>query len=202
MVDAQEAEIRAEMAKVDEEKRLAIQLKASQQRTDLLKMEEKIAKVKAMEEVYQSEEMHQEQLSGQSNVSKTSKSTKASKSSHTSSSSRVSNRSSVAKRAELASLKAEVEAKKKTHQSEIQTEQLKGEASAFSTKNTKELTRRLELNNLEKKIAKEKTIGKVLNQDDASKHKQRQDTCVQLKNVSGPSCRGSLVEKRKRSVIL
>ena len=119
---AQEAEIRAEMAKVDEEKILAIQLKASQQRTDLLKMEEKIAKVKAMEEVYQIEEMHQEQLSGQSNVSKTSKSTKASKSSHTSSSSRVSNRPSIVKRAKLASLKAEVEAKKKTHQSEIQTE--------------------------------------------------------------------------------
>ena len=35
-----------------------------------------------------------------------------------------------------------------------------------------------------------------------SKQKQRQDTCVQLKNLSGPSCRGSLVEKRKRSVRL
>ena len=56
--------------------------------------------------------------------------------------------------------------------------------------------------NLEKKIAKEKAIGKVLNQDDASKHKQRQDTCFQLKNISGPSCRGSLVEKRKRNVRL
>ena len=149
-----------------------------------------------MEEVYQIEEMHHEQLSGQSNVSKTSKSTKASKSSHTSSP-RVANRSSVAKRAELASLKAEVEAKKKTHQSEIQTEQLKGEASAFATKNTKEQIRRPEMINLEKKIAKEKAIGKVLNQDDASKHKQRQDTCIQLKNVSGPSCRGSLVEKKE-----
>ena len=199
LLNAQEAEIRAEMAKVDEEKRLAIQLKVSQQRTDLLRMEEKIAKVKAMEEIYQTEEMHQEQLSGQSNVSKvskTSKSTKASKYSHTSSSSRVSNRSSVAKRAELAGLKAEVEAKKKTHQAEIQTEQLKGEASAIATRNTKELTRRLELINLEKKIAKEKAIGKVLNHDDVSKHEQRQ----QPENVSGPSYRGSLADKRKKSI--
>ena len=95
-----------------------------------------------MEEVYQLEEEYQEQLSGQSNVSKASKSTKTSK---RSASSRVSNRSSVAKRAELAGLKAELEAKKKTHQSEIQTEQLKGEASACANRNTKNLTRRLEV---------------------------------------------------------
>ena len=94
----------AEIERVEEEKRLAIQVKASQQKTDLLKMEEKIAKAKAMEEVYQLEEEYQEQLSGQSNVSKASKSTKSSK---RSASSRVSNRSSVAKRDELAGLKAE-----------------------------------------------------------------------------------------------
>ena len=69
----------AEIERVEEEKRLAIQVKASQQKTDLLKMEEKIAKAKAMEEVYQLEEEYQEQLSGQSNVSKASKSTKSSK---------------------------------------------------------------------------------------------------------------------------
>ena len=197
LLDAQEAEIQAEIERVEEEKRLAIQVKASQQKTDLLKMEEKIAKAKAMEEVYQLEEEYQEQLSGQSNVSKASKSTKSSK---RSASSRVSNRSSVAKRAELAGLKAELEAKKKTHQSEIQTEQLKGEASASANRNTKNLTRRLEVINLEKKIAKEKAIEKILNTDDASKCKQRQNTSIQRKDTSGPIIgTGSLVDIKKRS---
>ena len=199
LLDAQEAEIQAEMARVEEEKGLAIQVKASQQKTDLLKMEEKIAKAKAMEEVYRLEEMHQEQLSGQSHVSNASKSTKSSKYSKRSASSRISNRSSVAKRAELAGLKAELEARKKTHQAEIQTEQLKGEASAIATRNTKDITRRLEVINFEKKIAKEKAIEKVFNTDDASKCKQRQNTCMQLKSASGPIGTGSLVDVKERS---
>ena len=189
LVDAQKAEIQAEIAKVDEEKRLAIQLKAAQQKTDLLKMEEKIAKVKAMEEVYKIEEINQEKLSGQSSASKNSKSTSAS---------RVSNRSSVAKRAELAGLKAEVEAKMKTQQSEIKTELLKNEASAIATKNTKELAHRIELINLEKRIAKEKAIEKVINEDEASRHKHDQSTRGQLKDVSGPSYSGSMAGKREK----
>ena len=189
LVDAQEAELQAKIAKVDEEKRLAIQLKAAQQKTDLHKMEEKIAKVKAMEKVYKIEEIDQEKLSGQSNASKNSKSTSAS---------RVSNRSSVAKRAELAGLKAEVEAKMKTQQSEIKAELLKNEASAIATKNTKELAHRIELINLEKKIAKEKAIGKVINEDEASRHKHVQSTRGQLKDVSGPSYRGSLAGKKEK----
>ena len=108
-----------------------------------------------MEEIYRLEEMKQEN-SVKDNQSRSSK---------VSNSSRVSNRSSVAKRAELAGLKAEMEAKIKTQEMEIQTEQIKADADVLSAKLMKETQRRMELLELEKKIAKETAIEDVLKED-------------------------------------
>ena len=161
MIKVQQAEIQAEVLRNEEERKLAIQLKASEQRANLLRMEEQIAKAKAMEAVYREEEMKQEMSADRKSQSRSSK---------VSTLSRVSNRSSIAKKAELAGLRAEIEAKKKTQEVEFQAEELKAEAEAKSTRNTKCLTQKLELLEIEKRIAKEKAIGNVLKQSANSEH--------------------------------
>ena len=116
LIQMQEAEIEAEILHAEEERKAALEIRKARQKADLLSMEEEIAKVKAVEEIYKEEELKRETLQDHENQSRASWM------------SRVSSRSSVAKRAELAGLKAEMDAKKKTQEAELFAEQLKSDA--------------------------------------------------------------------------
>ena len=66
---------------------------------------------------------------------------------------------------------------------EFQAEELKAEAEARSARNTKDLTQRLELLDLEKRIAKEKAIGNVFKQSAKSKQEHQHDNNARVESI-------------------
>ena len=153
MRETQEAEAQADTIKAEVEVEMAKRLKVAQQKTELLKIEEQIAKAKAMKQVYKEKEGSKlGPGTGEDCLSR------SSRGSHTS---RVSKRSSVAQEALIAGLKAESEAKRKTQEAEIQVERIKSEAAALMARKLKETKQKVKMLKLEEQISEAKAIESV-----------------------------------------
>jgi len=161
LLSAQEDEIRSETIRVEEESELATRITKAKQQRNLLRMEE-IAKIKAMEKMYREEE----KLQGDGHASDT-----------RSNVSHVSCRSSVVKRAELAGLNAELSAKRKTQEAELNLEKLKFLSKEMLAKKVQQQKRHSQLLQLESKIVKEKEALKDKCSDRSLSNKKKKKYC-------------------------
>ena len=160
MKKTHEAEGQIDTIKAEIEVELAMKTKAAQQNCELLRIEEQIAKAKAMRQLYKEKEAENN-------------SSRSSRVSHTS---RISNRSSIAQDAIIAGLKAESDAKRNTQNAEIQVEQLKLEAATLMARKLKEQKQKVELLKLEEQICEAKAIENIYRNEKSELKKGKTST--------------------------
>ena len=144
----QQQEVEAEKLSAEQNNLISLEIVKAKQQADLLKKEEEIAKVRAVEQVYRVEEQKKQQICTSSVVGSVI--------------SNVSRSSSIAKKAELAGLEAELEAKKITQQAELHLAQLQAMSEAGINKKSQDTARKMKLLDLEKEIAKSKAVTSTL----------------------------------------
>ena len=144
MLNTQKAEAEMAEAQAELEAETAKLLKENNQELELLKIDEEIAKAKAVENIYKEEEATAPEASNHSQ------------------SSRVSRRSSIAQKAKVAGLIAEKEAKMKTQEAEAKIQRIKEEHETELKRKLKAAKQKIELLKLDEQLAEARAVEQCM----------------------------------------
>ena len=148
MLNTQKAEAEMAEAQAELEAETAKLLKENNQKLELLKIDEEIAKAKAVENIYKEEEAAAPEASNHSQ------------------SSRVSRRSSIAQKAKVAGLIAEKEAKMKTQEAEAKIQRIKEKHETELKRRLKAAKQKIELLKLDEQLAEAKAVEQCFEDGD------------------------------------